>query len=1055
MRHRIQLLGGFQVLCDAEVVSAWPRAAPRRLLKLIALAPRRSMTVDDLCAVLWPGDEGAASRKRLHHVVYLLRSTLETAGAGRRDSVRLIESDGTNVRLNRDECWVDVEAFEGQLDAALRRADLPALRAALALYTGPLLPGDTDDEPINTRRVALERRFAAGLRAVAQACQQEGELTEAVGCLQRVVDLTPADEVAHCALIELFARLGRRDEAERQYAQCRAALTAELGVLPSPATHRAYRDAMLQGGPAPDREGDPGRRPGARYEPPAPLGPLIDRADLTARTTQALTLDGLRLVTLAGPGGIGKTQLALHLARELASSYRHGVCFVSLAEVEDDGVADRFCRALRVAIEPSQTALDALTAALQDLHLLVVCDNCEHVVGALGFLTPLLVHCPGLQLLATSRRRLNLHAERLVNVPGLAPTRAAGIQLFLQRARAVDAGFGLDVDGERAVHDIVVRLDGIPLAIELVAARVQAFGPIALREMLALDLATAGGGGADRPPRHRSLEDSIAWSLALLTPAERHVLDCCALFAAPFEPDALLAVSGLAPSGQAAAVHALVELNLLARAPALGDGAAHADRLCVLASTHQVLRRSQTDERPGADARQRFARWFAQLAMQLYETAGAVDAAAAQARFRADHDNFFAALQCAEQLGAFTQTCDIVQGSTRYWVAARVWTRAQAWVDRAAQHAATMPELASPQLWLALAAFHFESHRFQSARALAARAMQASAKMMDDRLRVRSALLFSAAAYHLGDGASAFGPLHQARAAAIALGDDALLRVALNNLGSCHLAAGAVREAHRTWKSCDRGHANEYSQSRVSALHNLSLAEHYRGRLAAAMRLSLDAERCEASEAPRPARLTLILVRRSWMWTCRGRSAEALEVLARARNAAAGARLAIWERVCDAHAGKAALAAGRVEQAAALLEHGINACSALADSWDLLDLRLWLFWARRGLGRLPAAGEVLQDILALPERSCAHEHPRILEAAAVWLADHDRLDAARLAWSQAEGLRQREGTPRFPLEQRLLRATRAMTAIEKAAPQLSAMTSQRPSGLAWLAPRLA
>jgi len=1033
MLYRIHLLGRFRVLRDGLEITAWPRAAPRRLLKLLALAPRRELTVGGLAAALWPHDEGNRARQRLHHLVYLLRSTLERGASGAEQGARVVELREGLVRLAVAGIWLDVDEFEEQLDEAMRTAQRgAALQRVLALYEGPLLPGDTEDEAINVRRTALARRFVAGLGAAAREHLKAGETAQAVRCLQQVVALAPADEAAHRELIRIYAQLGQRDQAERQYAECKSALAEELGVVPSADTHQAYRDAMLGDSRVPLSEGRANRsaessgtdRPN-RFVPPVPTGSLVGRDPLLRDVVAALN-DGVRLVTLTGAGGIGKTQLALHVAKALAPSFGSGVCFVALAEVTGEGVLDRLRRALRVADSASKSTRDALVDALRDVHLLLVCDNCEHVAAQMGILTSLLARCPLLQVLSTSRRRLNLQAEQVFVVPGLALTRDAAVQLFAERARAVQPGFVLDHDNLADVEAIVRRLEGLPLSIELVAARSHAFAPSELRHALDSGFGFVAGGGPDRPARQRSFDQSLAWSLALLAPLERQVLDRVALFAAPFEFDALAAVcTDLAPD-ISLPVQSLIEMNLLARAP--DTAGLQVPRLQLLASTGEFMRRHRGQDQPSETGALRLAGWYADLALRLDPELGTARAAQALAVFDADHENFFAALDGADRLDAPELTCRLVKGLCRYWVRSGSWARADRWIERAIEVSPALPAAERAKLFLAVGGYWHECQQFAHTRSLALSAMDLAQASADARLQVRATLLFSAASFHLGEAHATIDPLIRARDAALALGDIDLQRVAMNNLGSFYLSDGELGRARRIWTECDDGFGGAMVQARVATLSNLALAAHYGGHYDEAIGLSIRAAELEAQPSPRPARLALILVRQSWMWCCRGLAAQATESLRHAREVASGARLTLWERLCAAHGGKVALVNGHIEQASALLARGIQACGSLADPWDLLDLRLWLFWARMAEPDGPAAaGGVLTDLLAMSVRSFRHEHARILEAAAAWLVHERRFDAARRAWLQAEALRKRQAIRRFPFEQ--AQARRTQTAL--------------------------
>ncbi|MDT7838405.1 AfsR/SARP family transcriptional regulator [Aquabacterium sp. OR-4] len=1099
MRLEVFLLGRFEVRCDGVAIQAWPRAAVRRLLKLLALAPQQRLPLASLAETLWPQDHGERVRQRLHHLVYLLRGTLDPQGQW---PGLLRSSDGV-LQLATDALWVDVPAFERAAGQALQahggmatdNAAPPAtantLAEALALYAGPLLPDEIDDPALHGQRQQLERLQAELLHAQAALQARRGQAEAAMLSLQRLLQRQPADERAHRALIRLYAQAQRRHDAERQYAACRAALADELGVLPDAETHQAYREALQADGGAAAGSitgvlGQPVVLAGAvdalRLRPPAPLVPLIDRDALVAQLAARLADPSTRLLTLVGPGGMGKTQLALRLAHELQARYRHGAAFVSLAEVDgaagSEGVADRLRRSLRLAEPAGIDTLQALADALRERHLLLLCDNCEHLTAHLGLLTELLMHCPLLTVLATSRRRLNLRAEQLVAVPALTPTADSGVRLFAQRAAAASPGFALDAANHDDVQAIVQQLDGLPLAIELVAARVPLLPPSALRRALEQSPALVAGGGPDRPERHRSMQASLAWSRSLLTPLERAVLDRSALFVAPFELAALTAVCGdlSAQAGISAAAQSLAELGLLARSPvaagaaprwqrpqadgqhagqAEGLHAGHAEGL--LDGQPEHLRHGEASEAlagdaPQASAGQAYVQWFAGLAGRLAAQLQAPGAGAVQAMaaFDADHEHFFAALALAGRCGLADALCQAVQGLAPYWSRSGAWHRADPWVLQAEAASPTLLPAAQAALGLATSAYWHDCRRFDRTRDAALRVLAIGQAQGDARLQAQATVRLASALYHLGEAeaaimvlqplcdppaglAPAFGGSSGAGAVADIEPDAALHRAALNNLGNARLCRGELAAAHAAWQRCDAPFDGHTSARRVPYLHNLALVAFYEGRSDDAAALSARAEACEQAEAPRPQRLALLRLRRCWMACCRGDVPAAAQALGDARQAVAMGQLAAWQPVCAAHDGKLALLAGQAERAQALLQRALDQGQAhghdQGDPWDTLDSELWLIHTRLALaGRdsaPPAVAQALRRLAGRFSHSWRLEHARILEAAAAWLLRAGQAAAAGQAWQGAQALRRQLGLPRFAAEQAAARRTQA------------------------------
>ncbi|MED5622166.1 ATP-binding protein [Ideonella sp. BN130291] len=1032
MHLEVFLLGRFEVRCNGVPVTAWGRAGAKRLFKLLALAPQHALPPSRLAAALWPNDYGERVRQRLHHQVYLLRGALDVRGTG---SAAVFHDEGL-VRLAAGAITLDVRAFDAAAEAALRAGDEAALTAALGLYGGPLLPGDIDDAEFDAQRLALELRHAELLRVLSQRQAKRGALQDAMGSLQQVLQRLPADEAAHRELIGLHAALGRRDDAERQYAACKTALSAELGVAPSAATHQAYRAAMLQE-PA---GAEPAALPPSaeRWLAPVPLVPLIGRDTLAQRLGARLAEPGTRLVTLVGAGGLGKTQLALRVAHELQGRYRHGACFVSLAEVDGDGVADRLRRALRLAEPLTEDSLDSLAERLRDRQLLLVCDNCEHVADRLGLLTALLERAPLLTVLATSRRRLNLRAEQVVEVPPLAATDDEAVRLFAERAHAASPRFVLDAANIADVRAIVGQLQGVPLAIELVAARVGLMPPAALRQALAHSEAVAAGGGPDRPERHRSTQASLAWSHQLLTPVERAVLERAALFVAPFELACLAALCVDVPCDIAQVVQALGDLGLLARA-AQHDPAAP-PRWQELPGTRAFLRGEAERDNgsagvgiPGASPwlLRRFAAWYAALAQRLAAGLAAADAGPALAAFDAEHDNFFAALAAADAVDDAELLCRAVQGLAPYWSRTGAWQRAQPWIERAEAAAASLPPADQPTLLLAIAGYWHDAHHHRRAHAWAGRAATRARERGDLALQAQAMLRLSSSAYHLGASHTVIGELEALRAALRDPAHAALRRSALNNVGNGYLCAGDLARASAAWVACDAELPAGTSQARVAYVHNLALVAHYEGRHAQALALLDDALRHEHAGVPRAARLLLIHLRRCWMACCIGQADEAARALTQAGTAAGQARLPGWQLACAAHEGKLALVSGQGERALALLTRAAERRDDLADPWDGLDLLLWLFRAQSMAdrparsGASDAARRTLAALVLEFGGSWRLEQVRTLEAAAGWLLRADAAEAAGRAWQQAQAARRAQGLRRFPVEEATARRTAA------------------------------
>ena len=411
------------------------------------------------------------------------------------------------------------------------------------------------------------RRQAAGLTQDALA-ERAGLSVRGISDLERGLKRSPyPDTVARLA-----DALGL-SEAER------AALATAAG-------------RRLGGGPRPAPVD-----PLASVPPPTPLTPLVGREREVAEVTALLRDPAVRLLTLAGPGGVGKTRLALRVAGEIGPAFPGGVAFADLAPLDDPAhVLPTVAAALGVRESGTQELAGQLAAVLRDRRVLLLVDNVEHVADAAPGLARLVVACPGLTLLATSRGFLRVAGEHAYPVPPLGlpdpaeaedpatVARSEAGALFAARARAVDPTFTLDAETAGTVGELCRRLDGLPLAIELAAARLRLLPPAELLARLDHPLALLAGGARDLPDRQRTMRATVAWSYELLAPGERALFRRLAIFAGGFTLEAAEAVGsdhiGADADGDGGLddVTALLDAGLLRREDCPGGGAASEQR---------------------------------------------------------------------------------------------------------------------------------------------------------------------------------------------------------------------------------------------------------------------------------------------------------------------------------------------------------------------------------------------------------------------------------------------------------------------------------------------
>jgi predicted ATPase len=354
---------------------------------------------------------------------------------------------------------------------------------------------------------------------------------------------------------------------------------------------------------------------------PVALTSLIGREHDVSEIAKLLETDGVRLVTLTGPGGIGKTRLAVEVGARLDGRYPQGAVFVPLASIaRPELVVPRIAAAVGASLEGGRSAVDVVTERLGDTPTLLVLDNLEQVIGVGPELDRLLTRCPGLKILGTSRTVLQLRAEReyrvgALTVPSLArrPTleelgSSPAVQLFVDRARAVRYGFELTADNASAVAEICRRLDGLPLAIELAAARARLLDPEQLLGRLVKSLDALGQGPTDLPERQRTLRATVEWSIELLDDAERRMLATLSVFVEGWTIEAAVQVSGLTEERTLDLLDALVRHSLVSV-----DSTNAQPRFRMLSSIRELAAERLTASPDRAEVERRHAEHFGAL----------------------------------------------------------------------------------------------------------------------------------------------------------------------------------------------------------------------------------------------------------------------------------------------------------------------------------------------------------------------------------------------------------------------------------------------------------
>jgi len=543
-----RLLGPLVVEHDGTAVDL-KRAKSNALIAYLACNPQRHSR-NHLVSLLWPEVDERKGLASLRTTLWALQRQLGDDW---------LEADRINVRLRSEEevCWVDVHHFHrllkegGSKGRTPSEAELGALERAVTLYRGRMLAGlalpdcSAFDEWLSMTTERNHLLATQALERLATTLVSHGRLQEALPHAQRLVELEPSHEEGHRTLMRLYGWLGRWADALRQHQSCLDVLREELDVPPQPETLRLLEALKARALPPP-----PSAAPAVNVSPPpeapstsalpAASTPLHGRADELRVLLRHLEDPACRLLTLTGPGGIGKTRLALEAAHRRAPAHHHGARFVSLAAVD---LPARLATVLVEALELPASPVPAevqLREHLRSRDVLLVLDNLEHLLPAVPLLAELLAHAPGLKLLVTSRERLNLRGEWVLPLDGL-PERES-LELFALLAARAEPSFRITPENEAAVARVCQLVGHSPLGLELAAAWASFFSPAELASRLEKDLDFLAA-PRDAPARHHSLRATFLHSWRLLSAREQGVLRRLSLFQGGWTQEAAEAVA--------------------------------------------------------------------------------------------------------------------------------------------------------------------------------------------------------------------------------------------------------------------------------------------------------------------------------------------------------------------------------------------------------------------------------------------------------------------------------------------------------------------------------
>jgi predicted ATPase/DNA-binding SARP family transcriptional activator/uncharacterized protein HemY len=578
-RLSISLLGTFRVALDGEPVTDFATDKARALLAYLVVEADRAHRRDALAGLLWPDQSQDKARHNLRQTLSYLRQALDD----RDEAVPFLLVSRQAIQFNRDsDHWLDIAAFTALVEACERHRHrrlgscLPCVRRlkqTAELYREGFLKqfflsdSSVFEEWALLKREWFHREMIGALHHLTNYYERRGDYERAQEYAWRQITLEPWHEEAHRQLIRLLALDGQRSKALAQYEACCQVLADELRIEPTQETTALYESIRAdETAPLLPRSSAP-----LHNLPPSPT-PFVDREADQAELAELLANPDCRLVTVVGPGGIGKTRLALRVAADHVGAFAHGVAFVPFASVSSPGLfASSIADALGFSFHERRDPEEQLLGYLREKDMLLVLDSLEHILEGSTFLTEMLRRAPNLVLLVTSRERLNLREEWVYEVRELTYPKEemvgdgksySAVVLFQQCARRVTQRSSLDEADIPSVVRICQLVEGIPLGVELAAAwlRVHSCSEIAREIERNLDILTTRLRNV--PERHRSIRATFEHSWQLLSETEKSVLARLSVFRGGFQREAAAVVAGASTT----TLSALLDKSLIHRA---------------------------------------------------------------------------------------------------------------------------------------------------------------------------------------------------------------------------------------------------------------------------------------------------------------------------------------------------------------------------------------------------------------------------------------------------------------------------------------------------------
>ncbi|HLV80684.1 MAG TPA: tetratricopeptide repeat protein [Chthonomonadaceae bacterium] len=865
---KIEMLGRLSAQQAGRTITRFQTQKTASLIAYLAYYLHRQHPREELIDRFWPDVAPEAGRTSLRTALASLRRQLEPPGVS---AGGVLIAERAFVRLNPQAVRTDVNQFQQALQTAARltpEEQSEPLTAAVELYTGELLPGFYDEWALSERR-RLAEAYLGALRQLTKLLAQAKELQRALEMARRAVSADPLREESHRSLMRLYIALGRPAAALQQYEEMEWLLQEKLGMAPSAATRALAQELQASVPRYPDSREDTGAPREARPAEfqdlddttlPAPQAPAIPRLPLQftrffGREVESARLLELlqpgdpagRLLTLTGPGGAGKTRLAIETAGRLQERFGGAVWFVPLADLTDARQIPRaILEALQQPAVPDADPLEQVLARLQEPPALLVLDNFEQVVAeGAQILKTLLARAPALTCLVTSRQRLDIAGEREITLAPLpAPStdlppeqlvQWPSVALFVDRAQAHRQDFQVTRGNAAAVAALCQRLEGLPLAIELAAAWAQTLTPAQMLERLSRRFEILVSRRKDMEERHRTLRAAIEWSYRMLSPQLQTLFARLSVFRGGWTLEAAEAIC----EQESGAFFMETDLLQLQERSLIGT---EETRGVMRFRMLETLRQFADEQLPGADREEtahRHAGYFLALAVESGQGASGRESAAHMERLDAERENLRVALEwCRTAPESIERGLEAALALQTLWLTRGPINEARACVEGLLARAGdTLPGALCAQALGATGTLA----EMQGDRASARMGYQQSLALyrtLDDTLGIAGQLNnLATLADQQGDYRQAQALCEEALALLSATGDKAAIARTLANLGVTMRHLGEFARAHDYYAESLAVYRQIEDFRRVATvLHNLGILALDRGEDAQARR---------------------------------------------------------------------------------------------------------------------------------------------------------------------------------------------------------------------------